>query len=108
MGQVMRRWHVILIPIILWAVCFLTLSGGVSPWQLASSVTHTTVSSRVCVCVFVCVLDAFAGACICMSHTEKQHGRKTVKVEKPSGAHSTSSLTLHIPAAIKILMHSAA
>lgn len=71
-GQVMRHWHVGLITIILWAVCFLTLSGGVSPWQLASSVTRTTVPSRVCVCVFACVFDAFAGACICMSHTEKQ------------------------------------
>lgn len=41
-GQVMQRLHVGPIPIILWAVCFLTLSGGVSPWQLASSVKHMT------------------------------------------------------------------
>lgn len=104
----MQRMHVVPILIILWAVCFLTLSGGVLPWQLASSVKHMTASLRAYspVCVCVCV-RAFACACISMSHTENQHQSKTVKVEKVSGAQNTSILTLRIPSVIKILTHSA-
>ena len=71
---------------------------------IIEGVIHLGVS----VCVSVCVrAHTFPRACICMTHTENQHQGKTVKEEKVSGAQSTSILTSRIPAANKILMHSA-
>lgn len=70
-GQVMQRWHVVQFPIILWAVCFLTLRWGVTlaTGQQCGAKDRNIQSVRVCVC-FCWYL------CLHVSRTENQHKGK--------------------------------
>lgn len=76
-GQVMQRWHVVQFPIILWAVCFLTLRWGVTlaTGQQCGAKDCNIQSMCACVCVCFCWY-----LCLHVSHTENQHEGKVNSV----------------------------